>query len=50
MQFLRKKVIGTLRIVGVVVFCVWLVGCAQKERNARDPEEKIKIVKTTFII
>lgn len=47
MAYYRKGIIGW---VWVVIGCVWLVGCAQKERNERDPGEKIKIVTTTGMI
>lgn len=52
MVFFKKSVIGwaDFRGVWVVIGCVWLVGCAQKERDARDPGEKIKIVTTTGMI
>lgn len=47
MAYYRKGIIGW---VWVVIGCVWLMGCAQKDRNERDPGEKIKIVTTTGMI
>lgn len=50
MTFFRKGIISEFRIGWIIVVCVWLMGCAQKQRNAREPGEKIKIVTTTGMI
>jgi manganese/zinc/iron transport system substrate-binding protein len=52
MVFFKKSIIGWADFgrVWIIIGCVCLMGCAQKDRNERDPGEKIKIVTTTGMI